>query len=70
MGTRELLATTLVVALLLFLLLTSGDLFLGKMMKVLPRLEDKKRAVQIVFQALNLWKAASSPRGSWARASA
>jgi predicted PurR-regulated permease PerM len=46
-GTRELLATTLVVALLLFLLLASGDLFLGKMMKVLPRLEDKKRAVQI-----------------------
>ena len=46
-GTRELLATTLVVALLLFLLLASGDLFLGKVIKVLPRLADKKRAVQI-----------------------
>jgi predicted PurR-regulated permease PerM len=46
-GTQELAATTLMVALLLLLLLGSGDLFLGKVMKVLPRLSDKKKAVQI-----------------------
>ncbi len=38
-------ATTLV---LLFFLLSSGDLFLQKLVKVLPRWQDKKRAVEIV----------------------
>jgi predicted PurR-regulated permease PerM len=32
---------------LLYFLLAAGDLFLGKLVKVLPRLQDKKRAVQI-----------------------
>jgi predicted PurR-regulated permease PerM len=34
-------------AILLFFLLASGDLFLRKVIHVLPRFEDKKRAVQI-----------------------
>lgn len=38
-------ATTVV---LLYFLLSSGDLFLQKLVKVLPRLRDKKRAVEIV----------------------
>jgi predicted PurR-regulated permease PerM len=46
-GTQEFLGSSLMVALLLLLLLASGDLFLGKVIKVLPRLQDKKRAVQI-----------------------
>jgi predicted PurR-regulated permease PerM len=46
-GTQELVATIIVVALLGLLLLGSGDLFLGKVIKVLPRLSDKKKAVQI-----------------------
>src|SRR5262245_11882857 len=46
-GTQELVSTTLMVILLLLLLLGSGDLFLGKVIKVLPRLSDKKKAVQI-----------------------
>jgi predicted PurR-regulated permease PerM len=32
---------------LLYFLLASGDLFLAKLVKVLPKLQDKKRAVQI-----------------------
>ena len=40
-------ATTLI---LLYFLLSSGDLFLQKLVRVLPRLEDKKRAVEIVRQ--------------------
>jgi predicted PurR-regulated permease PerM len=46
-GTQQFLGMTVVVVFLLFLLLASGDLFLGKVIKVLPRLRDKKRAVQI-----------------------
>jgi predicted PurR-regulated permease PerM len=46
-GTQQFLGMALVVVFLLFLLLASGDLFLGKLIKVLPRLADKKRAVQI-----------------------
>jgi predicted PurR-regulated permease PerM len=46
-GTQDFVATTIMVALLLLLLLSSGDLFLGKVLKVLPRLSDKKKAVQI-----------------------
>ncbi len=40
-------ATTLI---LLYFLLSSGDLFLQKLVKALPRLQDKKRAVEIVRQ--------------------
>jgi predicted PurR-regulated permease PerM len=46
-GTQQFLGMAVVVVFLLFLLLASGDLFLGKVIKVLPRLADKKRAVQI-----------------------
>jgi predicted PurR-regulated permease PerM len=46
-GTQQFLGMAVVVIFLLFLLLASGDLFLGKLIKVLPRLADKKRAVQI-----------------------
>jgi len=37
----------MVVVVLLYFLLASGDLFLRKLIKVLPRFDDKKRAVQI-----------------------
>ncbi|HEX2641594.1 MAG TPA: AI-2E family transporter [Thermoanaerobaculia bacterium] len=40
----------LVTFILLFFLLASGDLFLRKLIKVLPRLGDKKRAVEIARQ--------------------
>jgi predicted PurR-regulated permease PerM len=46
-GTQELVGTSIMVALLLLLLLGSGDLFLNKVIKVLPRLSEKKKAVQI-----------------------
>jgi predicted PurR-regulated permease PerM len=46
-GTQELVGTVIMVGLFLLLLLGSGDLFLGKVIKVLPRLSDKKKAVQI-----------------------
>jgi predicted PurR-regulated permease PerM len=46
-GTQAFLGSALVVAILFFFLLASGDLFLAKVIKVIPRLEDKKRAVQI-----------------------
>jgi predicted PurR-regulated permease PerM len=45
--TQAVLTAAFLVALLLFLLLSSGDLFLTKVIRVLPRLRDKKRAVQI-----------------------
>jgi predicted PurR-regulated permease PerM len=40
----------LVMFILLFFLLASGDLFLRKLISVLPRLSDKKRAVEIARQ--------------------
>lgn len=46
-GTQNFLGAVMVVSVLLFFLLASGDLFLTKLIKVLPRLSDKKRAVQI-----------------------
>ncbi len=46
-GTQAFLASSLVVAILFYFLLASGDLFLTKVIKVVPRLQDKKRAVQI-----------------------
>jgi predicted PurR-regulated permease PerM len=46
--TLSLLATVGAVIILLYFLLASGDLFLLKLVRVLPRLEDKKIAVAIV----------------------
>jgi predicted PurR-regulated permease PerM len=45
--------TALVVLVLLYFLLASGDLFLRKLVKVLPRLDDKKRAVEVARQIEN-----------------
>jgi predicted PurR-regulated permease PerM len=49
-GTTELVAAAAVMFVLLFFLLASGDLFLRKLIKVLPSLADKKRAVEIARQ--------------------
>jgi predicted PurR-regulated permease PerM len=46
-GTQNFLGSAMIVSVLLFFLLASGDLFLTKVIRVLPRLADKKRAVQI-----------------------
>ncbi len=46
----ELVAGGVVMFILLFFLLASGDLFLRKLIRVLPRLADKKRAVEIARQ--------------------
>ena len=46
-GTQTLIFTAGVTVVLLYFLLASGDLFLLKLVKVLPTLEDKKRAVEI-----------------------
>ena len=46
-GTQNFLGAVMVVSVLLYFLLASGDMFLTKGMKVLPSLSDKKRAVQI-----------------------
>jgi predicted PurR-regulated permease PerM len=43
-------ADTVVMLILLYFLLASGDLFLRKLVRVLPRLEDKRRAVEIARQ--------------------
>ena len=48
--TTEILAAGSVMFILLFFLLASGDMFLRKLIRVLPRLEDKKRAVEIARQ--------------------
>jgi len=48
--TTELLADAAMMFILLFFLLASGDLFLRKLIKVLPSLEDKRRAVDIARQ--------------------
>lgn len=48
--TTEVLAAGSVLIILLFFLLASGDLFLRKLIRVLPRLEDKKTAVEIARQ--------------------
>lgn len=45
--TQRSVATVLEVLILLYFLLASGDLFLQKLIKVLPNLGDKKKAVQI-----------------------
>jgi predicted PurR-regulated permease PerM len=47
-GTTQSIITVMVeVAILLYFLLAAGDLFLQKLIKVLPQLKDKKRAVTI-----------------------
>lgn len=46
----EIFAGGLVMIILLFFLLASGDLFLRKLIRVLPRLADKRRAVEIARQ--------------------
>jgi predicted PurR-regulated permease PerM len=49
--TQRFVAGSLEVLILLFFLLASGDLFLQKLVKVLPQLGDKRTAVQIARQA-------------------
>ncbi|HUF90300.1 MAG TPA: AI-2E family transporter [Gemmatimonadota bacterium] len=49
-GTQAFLGTAVVVLILLFFLLASGDFFLRKLIRVLPRLQDKRRAVEIARQ--------------------
>ncbi len=46
-GTTSFLSEAVVVIVLLYFLLASGDLFLRKLIKVLPTFKDKKRAVEI-----------------------
>lgn len=48
--TQQFIVGSGVMFILLFFLLSSGDLFLRKLVRVLPRLQDKKRAVEIVRQ--------------------
>jgi predicted PurR-regulated permease PerM len=43
-------ANTIVMLILLYFLLASGDLFLRKLVRVLPRRADKKRAIEIARQ--------------------
>jgi len=45
--TRDLVLGVVIFAVMLYFLLSSGDLFLRKLIHVLPRLQDKKRAVLI-----------------------
>jgi predicted PurR-regulated permease PerM len=52
-GTTEFLSETIVVVVLLYFLLASGDLFLRKLIKVLPTFKDKKRAVEIAREVEN-----------------
>ena len=49
--TRSLLAGVLEVVILLYFLLAAGDLFLDKLVKGLPQLRDKRKAVAIARQA-------------------
>jgi predicted PurR-regulated permease PerM len=46
-------STALVMLVLLYFMLASDDLFLRKLVKVLPRLDDKKRAVEVARQIEN-----------------
>jgi predicted PurR-regulated permease PerM len=48
--TQAFLGGAIVVLILLYFLLASGDFFLRKLVRVLPRLEDKRRAVEIARQ--------------------
>jgi predicted PurR-regulated permease PerM len=51
--TSKLVFSSLVVIVLLYFLLASGDLFLTKLVHVLPTLSDKKKAVQIAREIEN-----------------
>jgi predicted PurR-regulated permease PerM len=46
----DLVTDAVVMLILLFFLLASGDLFLRKLVRVLPRMKDKQRAVEIASQ--------------------
>jgi predicted PurR-regulated permease PerM len=46
----DLATSSFVLVMMLYFLLASGDLFLRKLIKVLPRLEDKRRAAEIARQ--------------------
>lgn len=48
--TQAFIGGAVVVMILLYFLLASGDLFLRKLVRVLPRLQDKRRAVEIARQ--------------------
>jgi predicted PurR-regulated permease PerM len=52
-GTTAFLSEAIVVIVLLYFLLASGDLFLRKLIKVLPTFTDKKRAVEIARELEN-----------------
>jgi predicted PurR-regulated permease PerM len=49
-GATDFATSAFVLFVLLYFLLASGDLFLRKLIKVLPRLEDKRRAAEIARQ--------------------
>jgi predicted PurR-regulated permease PerM len=49
-GTLQAAASTVSVAILVYFLLASGDVFLRKLVTVIPTLKDKKRAVEITRQ--------------------
>ncbi len=50
-GTQDFLAGATIVMILLYFLLASGDLFLRKLVRVLPRAEDRETAVKVVREA-------------------
>ncbi len=58
--TRDAIFGLVVLLVLLYFLLSSGDLFLRKLIHVLPKFEDKKRAVlimreiRIIFRDISL----------------
>ncbi len=52
-GTTAFVSEAIVVIVLLYFLLASGDLFLRKLIKVLPTFKDKKRAVEIAREMEN-----------------
>jgi predicted PurR-regulated permease PerM len=52
-GTTAFVSEVVVVIVLLYFLLASGDLFLRKLIKVLPTFKDKKRAVEIAREMEN-----------------
>ena len=52
-GTADFVSEAVVVIVLLYFLLASGDLFLRKLIKVLPTFNDKKRAVEIAREVEN-----------------
>jgi predicted PurR-regulated permease PerM len=49
-GTRDMLVGSVTTALLLFYLLVSGDMFLRRLVEILPRFGNKKQAVEIAHE--------------------